>query len=49
MKPLHSNIIRLSRCPCCQSKYSAHGMRAKVIGKKAARAKDKRDLKKEIS
>lgn len=48
MKPLHSNITRLRRCPCCQSSYSANGMRKKNDGKSAARQKAKRDMRKEM-
>ena len=43
MKPLHSALYRLTRCPCCLGKYSKHvsGNKSKS-GKKAARAKLKK-------
>jgi len=48
MKPLHSKFKRLSRCPCCQTVYSASGMRKKNDGKSAARQAYKRDLNKDL-
>lgn len=48
MKPLHSEVTRLHRCPCCQSKYSTHSARKTNVGKSAARQKVKRDIKKEL-
>lgn len=47
MKPLHSEISRLHRCPCCQSKYSDQSAR-KNTGKSAARQKQKRNINREI-
>ncbi len=50
MKPLHAEVTRLSRCPCCQSKYSKKnsGRKNKNHGKTAARMKAKRDLMKSL-
>lgn len=48
MKPMHSSLIRLSRCPCCQSKHSKHHSARKNNGKSAARQRAKRELRKEI-
>jgi hypothetical protein len=44
MKPLHSSLARLNRCPCCHSKYSRDGKRTNY-GKTAARMKAKKELK----
>lgn len=49
MKPLHASITRLRKCPCCQSKYSAHSARKTNVGKTAARQKSKRDLRRELN
>lgn len=49
MKPLHSAITRLRRCPCCQGKYSKKNAGSnKNAGKTAARMKAKREIKKEL-
>lgn len=40
MRPLHASITRLSRCPCCVSKYSKHA--AARSGKRAARHREAR-------
>lgn len=32
MKPLHASVIRLNRCPCCQSKYSKKNSGGKKAG-----------------
>ena len=48
MKPLHCTITRLSRCPCCQSSYTERNKKNKG-GKKAARAKARKDIKKELN
>ncbi len=48
MKPMHAEVTRLSRCPCCHSKYTARGMFKKNTGKSAARIKQKAALRKEI-
>ena len=46
MKPLHAALIRLSRCPCCQSK---HSKRTRLnTGKSSARQRAKRDIKREL-
>ena len=49
MKPLHGEFKRLSRCPCCQSRYSKHnaGKKSKS-GKKASRSRSKLKLKRRI-
>lgn len=48
MKPLHGEIKRLSRCRCCQSRYSKHHSGSnKNHGKTAARMAIKNKLKKE--
>lgn len=50
MKPLHSAVTRLSRCPCCQSKHSKKNAGSnKNAGKTAARMKAKSDIKKELA
>ena len=49
MKPMHASIIRLSRCPCCQTKYSTRSMRKKNIGKSAARNHHKREIRRELN
>ena len=48
MKPLHGEVTRLKRCPCCQGKYSRAGMKGKKNnGKSAARQAAKRAIMKE--
>lgn len=49
MKPMHAEVTRLNRCPCCQSKYSTRSVRDTNIGKSAARNKQKKQLRKELS
>jgi hypothetical protein len=49
MKPLHASFVRLSKCPCCQTKYSANGVHKMKIGKKAARAKTNIETRKMVS
>ena len=49
MKPMHAQIISVSRCPCCHSKYSRRGARKTNEGKSAARNHEKHLLKREIS
>jgi ribosomal protein L19E len=50
MKPLHSTIKRLSRCPCCQSKHSPHNSgKGKRGGKSAARQETKRQMVRVLS
>lgn len=49
MKPLHAIVTKISRCPCCQSKYSACGANKTNVGKSAARSKLKKDLRKEVN
>lgn len=49
MKPMHSEVTRLSRCPCCQSKYSTNGVRKTNLGKSAARNKQKKAMQKELN
>ena len=47
MKPLYSSKIRLSRCPCCQSKYGKHNSGNKIkTGNRVARQLDKLNIKK---
>lgn len=48
LKPLHASIKRLSRCPCCQSKYSKKNSGKKNNGKSAARFKSKENIRKEL-
>lgn len=50
MKPLHAEVTRLRRCPCCQSKYSKKnsGNGNKNHGKTAARMKSRREIQKEL-
>lgn len=48
MKPLHAEVARLNRCPCCQSKYSTGSVKKTNVGKSAARNKQKQMLRKEI-
>lgn len=49
MKPLHAEVTRLRRCPCCQSKYSKKNSgQNKNHGKTAARMKAKREIAKEL-
>lgn len=47
MKPLHSALIRLHRCPCCQSRYTYRGYKGND-GKTAARQLGKREVNKEL-
>lgn len=49
MKPLHAEIVKVNRCPCCQSKYSANGARKTNVGKSAARNAQKKALRKEVA
>lgn len=46
MKPLYANKKRLSRCPCCQTKYSKHNAKGKKHGNSAGRQIAKRELMK---
>ena len=49
MKPLHSALVMLSRCPCCNSRYAKHkGRVVKNDGKSGARQLAKRELNKEL-
>lgn len=49
MKPLHAEVTRLRRCPCCQGKYSKKNAgRNQNAGKTAARMKAKLAIKKEL-
>jgi hypothetical protein len=49
MKPLHAAFVRLSKCPCCQSKYSKKNSGGnKNHGKTAAHMRAKREIAKEI-
>ena len=49
MKPLHASLVRLRRCPCCQTKYSKKNSgSAKNHGKTAARMQAKREIAKEL-
>jgi hypothetical protein len=48
MKPLHAEITKVNRCPCCQSKYSTNGVRKTNMGKSAARNAQKKSLRKEM-
>lgn len=48
MKPLHATVTRLSRCPCCQSKYSKKNSGGKKAGKTAARRLAKANIVKEM-
>jgi hypothetical protein len=43
MKPLHASLTRISRCPCCRSKYACRP-RASKSGKGAQRQLGKREL-----
>jgi hypothetical protein len=45
MKPLHAEIKRLSRCPCCHSKFCAKGGRKSNNGKSSARQKAKLEIR----
>lgn len=46
MKPLHASFKRLSRCRCCQTKYTK---RTKLnAGKSSARHRAKMHIKREI-
>lgn len=45
---MHAEVIRLSRCPCCQSKYSTNGVRKTNLGKSAARQAQKKALRREL-
>ena len=46
MKPLYSDKIRLTRCPCCISKYAkAKSGSGKKLGNSAARQRSKKDLR----
>jgi len=47
MKPLHHEVVRLSRCPCCHSKYSRK--KNMKCGKSAARHATKQAMFKELS
>lgn len=49
MKPMHSEVTRLSRCPCCQSKHSRHGAHQQNSGKSSARQKVRRDIRNELN
>lgn len=50
MKPMHSTIKRLSRCPCCQSRHSPHNSgKGKRGGKSAARQETKRQMVRALS
>lgn len=46
MKPMHGEVKRLNRCPCCQTKYSSGSMRKDNMGKTIARRNAKREIKK---
>jgi hypothetical protein len=49
MKPLPADLVRLSRCPCCVSKYSLAHKRKSNAGKSAARQKARRELSRLLS
>lgn len=49
MKPLHASFKMLSRCPCCQSRYSKHNSGKKNHGKTSARPRAKMQIKKELN
>lgn len=49
MKPLHSEVTRMSRCPCCQSQYSKHNAKTSKHGNSAARLAAKRGIKRELT
>lgn len=46
MKPPHAEFKKVSRCKCCQSKYSKHNAGHKRYGSKMARMRVKVKLKK---
>lgn len=48
MKPMHAEFKRVSRCPCCQSKYSYKGARKTNVGKTATRMRVKDAIRKEV-
>jgi hypothetical protein len=48
VKPMHSTLTSVSRCKCCQSKYSRHGANRTNEGKSAARQQAKREMRKEL-
>lgn len=48
MKPLHASLVRMSRCPCCQSQHSKKNSGKKNNGKTAARHKAKMEIRKEM-
>lgn len=48
MKPMHHEVTRLSRCPCCVSKYSRNSAKNANNGKSAARQAAKRQIFKEL-
>jgi hypothetical protein len=50
MKPLHASVTKISRCPCCQSKYSRNSSAKKNnTGKTAARMKAKQAVRRELN
>jgi hypothetical protein len=49
MKPMHGEFKRISRCPCCQSKYSTRSVRYTPMGKRVARQNAKKQISKELN
>lgn len=48
MRPMHGEVVRLSRCPCCQTKYSSRSMYKKKAGKRIARQAAKMKIRSEL-
>ena len=49
MKPMQSEVTRISRCPCCSRKYAKkYNQGSAKSGKSAARQKAKRTIRSEI-
>lgn len=44
MKPMHAELIRVSRCRCCRSHYTRRGMKKTNAGKSATRQNQRREL-----
>jgi hypothetical protein len=48
MKPMYKDLVRLSRCSCCVSRFSKHRSGTSKTGNSAARQKAKRDMRREF-
>lgn len=48
MKPMYRDLVRLSRCSCCVSRFSKHRANGSKKGNSAARQQAKRDMRREF-